>query len=375
MIEAVTLALTSEAIWACYLDEVLQVPLGAIAHVETRRDTITLYHGPEETREANRISFRFQGLMECRAWSQKINQLKSQGQPAQLGSGVTPRLLTTTLIRRVPRVRFQMLGVVVATGKRRCDAEAALKIRGAMLEADAVIDVHEDDLPELGRGTRHLSGTPIRVVDQEGRAIVRTRALSNQLRSNLICLNLLILPQAVFVNTATRMMVNLEPTPAAFNLIAINWPVVALCLLLFVRSPLLLKPLSITLITYAILCSVDRLVRIASGLYLQSSIISIPFTAYQGLLLFETLSYRSYYQEYQSLAWELERENTTFQKVLGALAAAGAFVYVVVMVGFLVYFSAGLSIILSSSLLVGILRGLVFPPVSLNEEVSHASNA
>ncbi len=361
MMDSATLALTDDGIWSCYQDEVLHVPFYGCADVETRWDTIILYYGPRETREANRISFRFRGLEECRAWSRRILELKSQCKPAQAGCDAKPQLLTTTLIERVPGVRFQMLGVVAAKGRRRRDAEAGLKIRGAMLGADAVVDVREDDLSELGRGIRHLSGTPIRIVDRTGRAIIRSRALSNQVRSSLICLIFLILPQAVLSTLVTTTSATLDATQVVFLLSVFNWPVVALCLLYFLRSPLLLLPISITVIACAIQNSVSELIRISA---VPSRLTSIPFIAYFAVTLFETLNYRSYYREYRCWARELEREETTNRKVVGALAVLGACLYVLIMIGVMVYYYLDWLIILSSCIIVVVLRSLVFPPRS-----------
>jgi hypothetical protein len=173
-----------------------------------------------------------------------------------------------------------------------------------------------------------------------------------------------ILPQAALGNFVFATTKNLEASQIVFNLIALNWPVVALCLLYFLRSPLLLLPVSITVITFAILSAIDKMIRITRGVYLQSAIASIPYSIYLTIMLFETLSYWSYYREYRSWARELEREESTTRRVVGALALVGAYFYVALMIGFMIYFSPDWSILLSSCIIIAVLRGLVFPPRS-----------
>jgi hypothetical protein len=129
MVEPVTVALTHEAIWACYQDEVLRIPLAAIAEIETGWDTLTLYPGPRGARAVNRTTFRFRSLSERRMWGRKIQDLKAQYASAEpLLRESAPQLLMTTLVGALPNMRFQMLGLATAKGKTRRDAESALKI-------------------------------------------------------------------------------------------------------------------------------------------------------------------------------------------------------------------------------------------------------
>ena len=100
---------------------------------------------------------------------------RSPGDEADIEpAGVAPPVL----MRQRPLVRYQMLGSLEAQAKTRGDAKALLRLRGAMVEADAVIDVREDRL-SMSR-LRRLTGTAVRAVDQGEKWELRTRWLGEQ---------------------------------------------------------------------------------------------------------------------------------------------------------------------------------------------------
>jgi uncharacterized membrane protein YbaN (DUF454 family) len=131
-----------------------------------------------------------------------------------------------------------------------------------------------------------------------------------------------------------------------------------------------------TAVTYAVLTVIQTLNSTVFRLYFElgtgmtaNTIIGIslalvpggPFAIYQIVILFEARKYTSYYREYRILAQRLEREETTTRKALSMLALFSGCLYVVYMIGFMLYFHPGWSVALSSWVIVLLLRDLVYP--------------
>jgi hypothetical protein len=84
------------------------------------------------------------------------------------------------LLKSRPGTRFQLLGMVEAKAANRRSASAGLAIRGSMMGADAVVDLHQERLPGFWRTEHRASGMAVRAVDDEGRLELKTRWFSGQ---------------------------------------------------------------------------------------------------------------------------------------------------------------------------------------------------
>ena len=85
------------------------------------------------------------------------------------------------LLKARPATRFQLLGMVEAKGANRRSAGAGLAIRGSMMGADAVVDLHHERLPGFVKTEHRASGMAVRAVDDEGRLELKTRWFSTQI--------------------------------------------------------------------------------------------------------------------------------------------------------------------------------------------------
>ena len=94
---------------------------------------------------------------------------------------IEPRVEPVVLLKGRPATRFQLLGMVEAKAPRRRRAENGLKIRAAMMEADAVIDLNTERLPGFVRTEHRASGMAVRAVDDEGRVELKSRWFSAQI--------------------------------------------------------------------------------------------------------------------------------------------------------------------------------------------------
>jgi serine/threonine protein kinase len=131
-----------------------------------------------ETRGLRRLKFSSKEV--CREWYDRLFSLKK----AQLaGSSREPSPLLVNpvvLLRRRPNLRFQLLGPIEVEGKWSWTRNAALRIRGALMQADAVIGLEEERIAGLARSVRRISGTAVRTIDPSGRSELKARWLEEQ---------------------------------------------------------------------------------------------------------------------------------------------------------------------------------------------------
>jgi hypothetical protein len=74
-----------------------------------------------------------------------------------------------------------LIGTLEAQAKTRWKAEGELQIQGAMIGADAVVDVQEEWLHGISRTLLRLSGVAIRAVDELGRNELKARWFASQI--------------------------------------------------------------------------------------------------------------------------------------------------------------------------------------------------
>jgi hypothetical protein len=72
-------------------------------------------------------------------------------------------------------LRFQLLGPVQAEGGARWARQAALRIRAALIQADAVIGVEDERISKFGKTVRRISGTAVRAVEPAGKSELQSR--------------------------------------------------------------------------------------------------------------------------------------------------------------------------------------------------------
>jgi hypothetical protein len=196
------LTLEPEALWAIHRTELVRWPIAAIHDLKWR--------------DWRRLSFRIRGVSgkqtqwllfrsrkERRRWSEALESLiRSDGlasaalaedarktstanvqakNPEPFESTIEPRVEPVVLLKGRPATRFQLLGLVEAKGPNRRRAENGLAIRGAMMGADAVVDLNAERLPGFIRTEHRSSGTAVRAVDHEGRLELKSRWFDNQI--------------------------------------------------------------------------------------------------------------------------------------------------------------------------------------------------
>jgi hypothetical protein len=167
--------LSSEALWIAHRSELTRLPLGAITgvrrHYFSRKLRLTLNGTKGETRQV----FSFRRRRECYQWYERLRGLIEDRMPDPEARVEGSRIEPVVLLPSRPVARFQMLGPLEARGRKRWSVRAGLQIRGAMVGADAVVDVQEERLAGFHRTERRVSGASLKAVDGDGRAELKLR--------------------------------------------------------------------------------------------------------------------------------------------------------------------------------------------------------
>jgi serine/threonine protein kinase len=300
-----------------YLDprKALNSGLADRATRRTLRLTFGTLHG-----RAVRVAFRFSAHAECDRWAGQLGAMIAR--PADdtgLVDGIAgTEPSTVVLLQQRPNARYQLLGPIEAKGERRRFAEASLQIRAAIMGADALIDLHEERLPDLGQSVRRLTGIAVRAVDAASQFELRTRWYADQIARVttwaliLLLANLpLMMLGGLFLNVIERVRLeSMAPTGrgtptgivapadlavdlmwntltvASITLAVLAWPLALAVLLRWLRWPQLVLPLALTLVAFAL-----RPVCFLAGL-IAAAIVSGGWAGmiYHGLWLVDPLS-------------------------------------------------------------------------------------
>jgi hypothetical protein len=192
------LALAPDAVVGMFRAELMRWPLAALYDLQTA--------GPRKLSFRLRGAkgkdcqwFKFKNRKELCKWRDLLEQrITAAKQAADIGreapgspetgpdytndsSIFDPRIEPVVLLERRPGTRFQLLGMVEAKARSRRAAAAGLAIRGSMMGADAVVDLHRERLPSFARTEHRASGIAVRAVDEEGRIELKRRWFSSQI--------------------------------------------------------------------------------------------------------------------------------------------------------------------------------------------------
>jgi serine/threonine protein kinase len=219
------LALAPGALWAIHRTELMRWPLAQL-HDVRRRGLRGLSFRIRGVTGKDRQWFRFKSRKDLRGWQESLGSLMAADQTAAApGNNVAaavettldPRVEPVVLLKGRPGTRFQLLSAVEAKGPNRLRAESGLAIRGAMLGADAVVDLNAERLPGFIRTEHRASGTAVRAVDEEGRLELKSRWFAGQIdniKLPMLVLAFLTLLGASFVPLAAYVTLLTQPAPS-----------------------------------------------------------------------------------------------------------------------------------------------------------------
>jgi serine/threonine protein kinase/tetratricopeptide (TPR) repeat protein len=285
------LALAPGALWAIHRTELMRWPLAQL-HDLRRRGLRGLSFRIRGVTGKDSQWFRFKSRKELRGWQEFLGSLIAADQTADApGPNVAadveitldPRVEPVVLLKGRPGTRFQLLSTVEAKGPNRRRAESGLAIRGAMMGADAVVDLNAERLPGFIRTEHRASGTAVRAVDEEGRLELKSRWFAGQIDSiklPMLFLAFLNLLGASFAPISAYLMLLTQPALSNINHEAVTlWnalPLLAFAIVMTTltvsmivsRWPQLVRPTAVCFLAKAVQEALATLATLASLLFL-----------------------------------------------------------------------------------------------------------
>jgi tetratricopeptide (TPR) repeat protein len=246
-------ALTGEALWIQDIWRLRHMPLQLLRAVEASEDCreLTLTFGSDQADK--QVVLTFAHSQDGRRWLKEINARKDQQtvEPAKIEF---PSSEGVALVLQPPKDPYVQLGPVEFTGPSARLADRGLQLRAGMRGADAVIGVSRVKCPDYGQGARHATGLTVRVENSEARDRLRESWFSEEVKSLVRRMLVLVVVQAVLLlvvgvvcagasafKEPTGLTLQEELTSTAIGLaIMSSWPLALLLLLRALRWPHLL---------------------------------------------------------------------------------------------------------------------------------------
>jgi serine/threonine protein kinase len=251
----VHLTLAPDALWATYRSELMRWPLSSLFDISRRGRKLSLRL--REVKGKDRQTFKLSGRKVCRVWYERLVGLvgpikpEAQGDIASPVTGLDgPKVEPVVLLKRRPATRFQLLGSVEVKAPKARLARGGLVVRGAMMGADAVVDLQEERLTTFWKTEHRAVGTAVRAVDQEGRLELKARWFDGQVRS--IGLGMIVMALLGAMLPLSQFLPAPDSWPAITNLIS---GVVVLTIALafgLLRWPQLARPAAVCFLGLAL---------------------------------------------------------------------------------------------------------------------------
>lgn len=207
------------------------------------------FRSSDETEdEPQTQSYRFSKRRQARLWYEQLRKFIA-ARPGELGGGVVRRFRRPVpLLRRKPNVQYQLLGLLEVSLPNLRSAERGMQIRGAMVGADAVIELQSERRPLFDRTVRRLTGTAVRVVDRTARIELIADWFSEQAKR--LSMGMLIVTALFLAGGALTSLLVDTKTPYLKKLILpmalCGWPLVIAGLVRCLRWPQLAEPAALT---------------------------------------------------------------------------------------------------------------------------------
>jgi serine/threonine-protein kinase len=350
----VYLGLAADALWVSYCGEIRRWPLHAISEVqrdwEGGDELHLLLHG---SHKRNRQAFEFDNAAECRQWFEKLQNLIKQLPPGTSEETELPPIEPVVLMREHPVMRYQALATLEFKDAKRHRDEGGLLIPAAMIGADAVVDVQQERLPELGRTVWRKSGMAIRAVDAAGRLELRSRWFAAEV-SQITALMILFIIVSFGCHLFGSFLVSvlgivgiglpLASVGTIFQqLIAVvlyiilihSWPLIIIVLARWLVWPQLLRPAALSLLALGAV-SLPRIIGRLSGATATGRLQGLlPFLMFGdplnlAFLLFSWLLCRRawrVYSRYRAMVPAAEKEIPPLRRAATAITLASTFTF------------------------------------------------
>jgi serine/threonine-protein kinase len=304
-------------------------------------------------------SFRFRSGEECKQWAGHLQALLENRESSVQECEPVVERFPIVLMGKAPRMHYQLLGAIEARGIKRRFAESGILVRGAMLGADAVVDVVQERLPEFGRTIHRLSGNAVRAVDRPGQVEFRSRWYADRIGKSA-SLMFIVLAISLVLSSASSAFLSLgslDPSlrqafaqtlaaSAIFIFLIHLWPFIVVSLLWSSRWPELVGSAVLAILAvggrqlFAIAGGLAGAVSSGRWAGAVFSLLSL-FDPFGLVILFFSLflarvAWRSY-RDYRRLLPDSEGNRASWRRLGGHLATAGSVIFTIGLATFSVF--------------------------------------
>jgi serine/threonine protein kinase/tetratricopeptide (TPR) repeat protein len=351
---SIRLALTPDAIWFVHRNDVTRIPLTSIAEVKQKNMGCVLQLRLQNQRGKTNQSFWLPFAWECEYWVNQIRSLQSTHSHSDRMEHSGPETRTVVLLRRIPGMRLTVLRTVESKGTKRGSTLDALRLRGAILGAKALVGVQEERVPSSDHTSWCISGTAIQPRDEPGE--YELAALWHKERIDKLCPSIMV--YLIFDCIIRSPIVYFGEWPIL--LLHYSWPVLLLALVRWLHWPQLDRPASLSVLALVLsfpalllgLISNDLLQREGFHFlgFMLSPIAWLLLPILLPIILFgfvSAKSLRTAYRENRRIEPTRRRKASLGRRVLGALAMIGSLSFFALTVG--AYFMIPLASFVSQS--------------------------
>jgi serine/threonine-protein kinase len=361
---AVYLVLGRDSLWVAYRGELRCWPLRALTQVRHNWWGNELHLRFHRAGQVVHQVFRFASRKECQQWYEPLQDLKSLSPGDVSVTAEWPRVEPVVLMRRPPAMRYQSLGPVEFQDAKPRQAEVGLQVRAAMMGAEAVVDLKEERLPQLGQTVHRRSGMAIKAVDTAGRRELRSRWFATQI-SHLSRWMLILIGVSFFATLISSWLISpvsigdsgipLSPDETGSQRLAVvtlllvlihSWPLALAVLMRWLLWPQLLRPAALAILAIGAKPLANLVGWLAAGVahgrWDVDSVLVLgqldPINL--AILLFACfLCRRAWraYGEYHKLAPDAEQAVPSNRRVGGRLALMTSVLYLLLVGGFLAW--------------------------------------
>jgi serine/threonine-protein kinase len=350
-----------DGLWVAYRGEIRCWPLRALADVRRNWWGSELQLHFQRAGQVVCLTLRFTGGKECQQWYEPLRGLPTLSAGAVRAQVEWPGVEPVVLMRRPPPMRYQTLGAVEFQDAKPQRADVGLQVRAAMMGADAVVDVQEERLPQLGRTVHRRSGMAIKAVDTAGRRELRSRWFATELSQlsrwmlrfiSVSFLGTLVGSWLISVVGIGGIGIPLAPGQTVLQRLAMvtlvvvlihSWPLVVTSLTRWSLWPQLLRAAALAVLALGAKTVAGLLGCLAAGVvhgqWVGSTVLLLTLLdpINLGLLLFACfLCRRAWraYGEYRRVAPDAEQGIPSTRRVGGRLALAASGLYLALVGGF-----------------------------------------
>jgi hypothetical protein len=265
------LVLVPDAVWSDQDGELKRFPFEEIADFRRSGSELQFRHAQYALAGTGSDwqRLRFSKGKVCKEWYERICALKQAGRTRGANDPPAAQPPEVVLLRQKPNLRLQLLGPVGAEGKAGWSREAALRIRGGLLRADAIVGVENERVSGFGRTVRRASGIAVRAIEPAARTELKARWFDEsvlrvtRLMLWLLAVSFVYIAAGTMLRSAQLVLLDKAMEELGFGklwvagicavAVAYAWPVLLTLLLRGFRWPQLIPATAITFLTHFIL--------------------------------------------------------------------------------------------------------------------------